>query len=57
MRAAWERALALWGVRLNDPIVLPGAHAKAGAPAWFTFPPSVSIDPDYLAGRGLADEL
>ncbi|MCK2030884.1 VWA domain-containing protein [Microbacterium galbinum] len=57
VRAAWERALALWGVRLNDPIVLPGAHAKAGAPAWFTFPPSVSIDPDYLAGRGLADEL
>lgn len=57
VRAAWERALSLWGVRLNDPIVLPGAHAKAGAPAWFTFPPSVSIDPDYLAGRGLADEL
>ncbi|MFJ4254819.1 VWA domain-containing protein [Microbacterium sp. NPDC090003] len=57
VRAAWERALALWGVRLNDPVVLPGAHAEAGAPAWFTFPPAVSIDPDYLAGRGLADEL
>lgn len=56
-RAAWERALALWGVRLNDPVVLPGAHAKAGAPAWFTFPPSVTIDPDYLVARGLDDEL
>lgn len=57
VRAAWERALAVWGVRLNDPVVLPGAHAKAGAPAWFTFPPEVSIDPEYLAERGLAGEL
>jgi hypothetical protein len=57
VRAAWERALALWGVRLNDPEVLPGAHATAGAPAWFTFPPSISIDPDYLSEQGLADEL
>ncbi len=57
VRAAWERALALWGVRLDDPRVRPGAAAAHGAPAWFAFPPSVTIDPEYLVERGLGDEL
>lgn len=56
-RSAWERALALWRVRLDDPAVRPGAAAAHGAPAWFSFPPSVTVDPRYLADRGLADEL
>lgn len=56
-RAAWERALTVWGVRLNDPEVRPGAAAENGAPAWFTFPPSVTVDPRYLAERGLDDQL
>lgn len=57
VRTAWDRALALWGVRLDDPQVRPGAAAAHGAPAWFTFPPSVTVDPEYLAERGLDDEL
>lgn len=56
-RSAWERALALWRVRLDDPAIRPGAAAAQGAPAWFTFPPSVTVDPRYLADHGLADEL
>lgn len=56
-RTAWERALALWRVRLDDPAVRPGAAKTHGAPAWFTFPPSVTVDPRYLADRGLSDEL
>lgn len=56
-RAAWERALALWRVRVNDPEVRPGAAAVHGAPAWFAFPPSVTVDPLFLQERGLADEL
>lgn len=57
VRDAWERALALWGVRLNDPEVRPGAQAASGAPAWFSFPPSVTVDPQYLVARGLEGEL
>nr|WP_236571345.1 vWA domain-containing protein [Microbacterium hydrocarbonoxydans] len=56
-RRAWERALALWRVRLDDPRMRPGAAERHGAPAWFAFPPSVTIDPQYLAERGLSDEL
>lgn len=56
-RSAWERALALWRVRLDDPSVRPGAAKAQGAPAWFSFPPSVTVDPRYLADRGLSDEL
>lgn len=56
-RSAWERALALWRVRLDDPSVRPGAAQAQGAPAWFSFPPSVTVDPRYLADRGLSDEL
>lgn len=55
-RAAWERALALWRVQLNDPEIRPGAAAH-GAPAWFTFPPAVTVDPVVLAEKGLSDEL
>lgn len=56
-RRAWERALGLWRVRLDDPRMRPGAAARHGAPAWFSFPPSVTVDPQYLSERGLADEL
>lgn len=56
-RAAWERALALWRVRVNDPEMRPGAAAVHGAPAWFAFPPSVTVDPLFLHERGLSDEL
>jgi predicted metalloprotease len=56
-RSAWERALALWRVRLEDPAIRPGAAAAQGAPAWFAFPPSVTVDPRYLADHGLAHAL
>nr|WP_314841184.1 VWA domain-containing protein [uncultured Microbacterium sp.] len=56
-RIAWERALSLWRVRLDDPAVTPDAAEGHGAPAWFSFPPSVTVDPRYLADRGLSDEL
>lgn len=56
-RSAWERALSLWRVRLDDPAIRPGAADTHGAPAWFGFPPSVTVDPRYLAERGLEDEL
>lgn len=57
VRSAWERALALWGVRLNDPEIRPGAARHGGAPAWFDFPPSVTVDTEYLHEHGLDDEL
>lgn len=56
-REAWERALALWRVHVNDPEMRPGAAAVQGAPAWFAFPPSVTVDPAFLHERGLDDEL
>ncbi len=56
-REAWDRALTTWGVRLADPRLSPGAAADAGAPAWFSFPPSITVDPQYLADHGVSDEL
>ena len=42
-RAAWQSAQALWGVRLHDPRLEPGASMPSFA--WFSFPPQVSVDP------------
>lgn len=56
-RDAWERALDLWKVRMHDAQLSPGAGVKHGAPAWFSFPPSITVDPAMVAGFGAADEL
>jgi hypothetical protein len=56
-RAAWEGAQALWGVRMHDPQLLPGAGRAQGAPAWFSFPPAIAVDPRYVARLGAAAEL
>ncbi|MEQ6897739.1 VWA domain-containing protein [Microbacterium sp. KR10-403] len=57
-RAAWEKALALWGVSMHDPRMRPGEGEKhGGAPAWFTFPASVTVDPAAVATYGGTDEL
>ncbi|WP_395242474.1 VWA domain-containing protein [Agromyces sp. MMS24-K17] len=55
--AAWSRAQALWGVRMHEPELRPGATGEVGSFAWFGFPPAVGIDPDGIAGAGLADDL
>ncbi|TXK16649.1 vWA domain-containing protein [Microbacterium wangchenii] len=54
-RAAWDRALALWGVHMHDAELRPGAGQ--GAPAWFTFPPSITVDTERVRELGGAGEL
>jgi len=57
-RAAWEKALALWGVSMHDPRMRPGeGEEHGGAPAWFSFPASVTVDPAAVATYGGTDEL
>ncbi|GAA5206835.1 hypothetical protein GCM10025774_09490 [Microbacterium kyungheense] len=56
-REAWERAQELWGVRMGDARLLPGAGAEHGAAAWFTFPPAIAVDPAMLADLGAGAEL
>lgn len=56
-REAWVRALTLWNVRLHDAQLRPGAGAERGAPAWFSFPPEVTVDPDMVARFGATNEL
>lgn len=56
-RLAWDSAQALWGVHMHDAVLAPGAGAARGAPAWFAFPPSITVDPEYLAERGVSGEL
>jgi hypothetical protein len=50
-RAAWQSAQALWGVRLHDPRLEPGA-AKSSF-AWFSFPPQVCVDPTEARRHGV----
>ncbi|QEW04931.1 VWA domain-containing protein [Microbacterium lushaniae] len=54
-RVAWNRALELWGVHMHDAELRPGA--ARGAPAWFTFPPSITVDTDMVRELGGAAEL
>lgn len=56
-RAAWASAQGLWGVRMRDPHLLPGKGREVHAPAWFTFPPLVAVDPEMLEEAGVTDEL
>ncbi|PTT15935.1 NAD/NADP transhydrogenase subunit alpha [Microbacterium sp. HMWF026] len=56
-RRAWESAQQLWGVRMHDATLRPGAGREHGAPAWFTFPPQIVVDPRMVADLGGADEL
>ncbi|MDN4639355.1 VWA domain-containing protein [Agreia sp. PsM10] len=50
-RAAWQSAQALWGVRLHDPLLEPGAARSSFA--WFSFPPQVSVDPTEARRHGV----
>ncbi|MET4157508.1 VWA domain-containing protein [Agromyces sp. PvR057] len=56
-RAAWEHAQGLWGVRMHDAELRPGAGDAQGAAAWFTFPPSIAVDPVMLVDDGISGEL
>ena len=56
-RTAWERAQDLWGVRMHDAQLQPGAGRQHGAPAWFTFPPEIVVDPAMVDAFGGSDEL
>lgn len=56
-RAVWESALKTWGVSLADPTLSPGAGKRLGTPAWFSFPPSITVDPVFLVDHGVAGEL
>jgi hypothetical protein len=56
-RAAWESAQALWGVHMHDAELAPGAGRAEGAPAWFSFPPSITVDPAMVRELGGAAEM
>ncbi|MEI2270403.1 VWA domain-containing protein [Microbacterium sp. No. 7] len=55
-REAWESALGLWGVHLRDVRLAPGEGAAKGTAAWFSFPPSVTVDPDMIRTWGVEHE-
>lgn len=55
-REAWESALGLWGVHLRDARLAPGEGAAKGTAAWFSFPPSVTVDPDMIRRWGVEHE-
>ncbi|THE05972.1 VWA domain-containing protein, partial [Microbacterium oleivorans] len=55
-RDAWESALGLWGVHLRDVRLAPGEGAAKGTAAWFSFPPSVTVDPQMLRTWGVERE-
>lgn len=55
--AAWQRAQALWGVTMHTATMTPGEGRKRGAPAWFTFPPAICVDPHLVASLGASAEL
>ena len=57
VRAAWEWAQDLWGIRMHDPELRIGAGAVVGSHAWFGFPPAVGIDPVALEEIGFTDDL
>lgn len=52
---AWRAALDLWNVQLHPPNMV--RDSAAGTFAWFTFPPSISIDIDELARQGAQHHL
>ena len=54
-RDAWEDAQDLWGVRLHDARQAPDAAQPSFA--WFSFPPSITIDPVLAARMGADVEL
>jgi hypothetical protein len=52
---AWRAALQLWGVQLHLPNMV--RDSATGTFAWFSFPPSISIDVDELARHGAQHHL
>lgn len=52
---AWRAALDLWGVQLHPPNMV--RDSATGTFAWFSFPPSISIDVDELARQGAQHHL
>ncbi|MFJ6678658.1 VWA domain-containing protein [Microbacterium sp. NPDC091382] len=54
---AWQSALELWGVHLRDVRLAPGEGAAKGTAAWFSFPPSVTVDPEVIRAWGVEDEV
>lgn len=52
---AWLEAQQLWGVQLHGAQAEP--DAGAGSFAWFSFPPSITIDPVLAAATGADREL
>lgn len=54
---AWGSALELWGVRLRDVRFAPGEGAVTGTAAWFSFPPSVTVDPEVIRAWGVEREV
>lgn len=52
---AWQAALDLWNVQLHPPNMV--RDSATGTFAWFTFPPSISIDLDELGRQGAEHHL
>lgn len=53
--AAWQAALDLWGVQLHPPSMV--RDSANGTFAWFSFPPSISIDLDELTRQSAEPHL
>lgn len=56
MRAAWLRAQELWQVHMHDPHVQTAPGTGTGSLAWFSFPPSITVDPRVLERLGGTEE-
>jgi hypothetical protein len=53
-KTAWDSAQALWGVHMHSALMRPDAHEPSFA--WFSFPPSISVDPIFAAKIGVDHE-
>ncbi len=56
IRSAWENAQALWHVHMHDPLVQTKRAKGADALAWFSFPPSITVNRSKLTSLGASDE-
>lgn len=55
LRRAWQQALALWRVRLSDPV--NGQTSQLGSFAAYSMPPQVHIDLREIRRRGIEQHL
>jgi len=58
VRAAWEQALAWWGVQVHEPVLVPGEGGAVGSFAWFSVDGTqVSVDTAMLVAAHMEKHL